>query len=236
LKKKQYFLIFFRIKAPQVTVKKDLKYLGIIRANPVEYVQRYGSSLKQANELPDFVLEIQPPAGIVLAADYKYNQVHELEGELQALKLVDLDKEGLGQYREQLVRMGISKPISFSSMGSVNNNSYASHSTSAAASASASTTLGPSSFVPITSTTQAPLGSNITDISNLLGEIFAKVDRDGNGSLTFEEAEKLLVKLNSRLGRRHGHDDVRAFFETLSVNNDGTISLNEFRRAFDRLS
>lgn len=209
--------------------------MGIIRANPVEYVQRYGSSLKQANELPDFVLEIQPPAGIVLAADYKYNQVHELEGELQALKLVDLDKEGLGQYREQLVRMGISKPISFSSNN--NNNSYASHSTSAAASTSAaSTTLGPSSFVPITSTPQAPLGSNITDISNLLGEIFAKVDRDGNGSLTFEEAEKLLVKLNSRLGRRHGHDDVRAFFETLSVNNDGTISLNEFRRAFDRLS
>jgi len=204
---------------------------------------------------------------VVLAADYKYNQVHELEGELHALKLVDLDREGLGQYREQLVRMGITKPVSFSN----NFNSsaaYGSYSTngaglvssstvpngSASASYAAQPTLTTSSFVPInnastvasasasasasataSASASAPM-SNITDISNLLGEIFAKVDRDGNGSLTFEEAEKLLVKLNSRLGRRYAHEDVRAFFETLSVNNDGTISLNEFRRAFDRLS
>jgi hypothetical protein len=220
----------------------------------VEYVQRYGATLKQANELPDFVLDIQPPAGVVLAADYKYNQVHELEGDMHALKLVDLDKEGLGQYREQLVRMGISRPIAFSSTGStptnyVNTSTYGTYGSSlgssgsgvvgvsssltAAAAAPPSPTATTSSFVPVTVVSAS---SNITDISNLLAEIFAKVDRDGNGSLTFEEAEKLLLKLNGRLGRRFTQDDVRSFFETLNVNNDGTISLNEFRRAFERLS
>ena len=227
--------------------------MGIIRANPVEYVQRYGATLKQANELPDFVLDIQPPAGVVLAADYKYNQVHELEGDMHALKLVDLDKEGLGQYREQLVRMGISRPIGFGSGSSaaatiptptnyVNTSTYGTYgSTLGVVGASSSLTTPPSptattsSFVPVV-TTVVSASSNITDISNLLAEIFAKVDRDGNGSLTFEEAEKLLLKLNGRLGRRFTQDDVRSFFETLNVNNDGTISLNEFRRAFERLS
>ena len=37
--------VIIQWEAPQVTVKKDLKYLGIIRANPVEYVQRYAYGL-----------------------------------------------------------------------------------------------------------------------------------------------------------------------------------------------
>jgi hypothetical protein len=44
---------------PQVTVKKEFKDLGVIRANPAEYVQRYGATLKTARELPSFVLEIK---------------------------------------------------------------------------------------------------------------------------------------------------------------------------------
>ncbi len=76
--------------APQVQVKKEFKDLGVIRANPAEYVARYGATLKTARELPSFVLEIKPPAGVVLAADYQYNPVYELEGDVGALKLVDL--------------------------------------------------------------------------------------------------------------------------------------------------
>jgi hypothetical protein len=74
--------------APQVQVKKEFKDLGMIRANPCEYVARYGSTLKAARELPSFVLEIKPPAGIVLAADSDNNGVYELEGDIQALRYV----------------------------------------------------------------------------------------------------------------------------------------------------
>ena len=28
--------------APQVSIRKEVKYLGVIDANPVEYVQKYG--------------------------------------------------------------------------------------------------------------------------------------------------------------------------------------------------
>jgi hypothetical protein len=53
-------------------------------------VARYGATLKTARELPSFVLEIKPPAGVILAADYQYNPIYELEGDIAALKLIDL--------------------------------------------------------------------------------------------------------------------------------------------------
>ena len=99
--------IIVQWEAPQVSIKKEIKYLGVIRANPVEYVQKYGSSLKLSSQLPQFVLDIQTPDEVgVLAADYKYNSIYELEGQLEGLKFVDLDKEGLSEYRAQLNRLG----------------------------------------------------------------------------------------------------------------------------------
>lgn len=93
--------------APQVSIRKEVKYLGVITANPVEYVQKYGASLKTASQLPDYVLNINTPHEIgVLAADYKYSSVYELEGQLEGLKFVDLDKEGLSEYRPQLSQLG----------------------------------------------------------------------------------------------------------------------------------
>ena len=73
------------------------------------------------------------------------------------------------------------------------------------------------------------------NISNILADIFAQVDRDGNGRLSVEEAEKLLLRLNSRLGRRYGENEVRAFFDTFDENRDGGISLQEFKAAFEKL-
>lgn len=61
--------IIIQWEPPRVHIKKEFKDLGIVRANPVEYVQRYGSSLKRSIELPSFVKEIKPPDGVILAAD-----------------------------------------------------------------------------------------------------------------------------------------------------------------------
>ncbi|CAF0921745.1 unnamed protein product [Brachionus calyciflorus] len=197
--------VIIQWEAPQVYVKKDFKYLGIIRANPVEYVQRYGSTLKTSRELPDFVLDIKPPQGIVLAADFQYNNIHELEGEVQALRLVDLDREGLTQYKSQIEKFEFSKQYSNFSL---NNLEITSNSV------------------------QKNFKTNILDI---ISDIFNQVDGDQNGSLSVEEAEKLLLKLNSRLGRSYGEDDVEKFFLSLDTNQDGSISLSEFRKAFENL-
>ncbi|RNA22290.1 hypothetical protein BpHYR1_026731 [Brachionus plicatilis] len=180
--------------SPQVNIKKEFKYLGVIRANPVEYVQRYGSTLRQSNELPKFAADIQTPDGLVLAADQKYNYLHELYGDVSALNLIDLDREGLGDYKSYL-----SLNSDYDNRSGTNY-SYA-----------------------------IQLDDNVND---LIEQIFLSVDRDQNGRISAEEAEKLVLKLNSKLGRRYGEDDVRAFFATLDRNHDGTLDLEEFRRAF----
>jgi len=63
--------------------------------------------------------------GIVLAADYQFNHVHQLEGDVEALKLVDLEAEGLSMYRNQLTSSGLPSS-SFSSAPSapITNKTY----------------------------------------------------------------------------------------------------------------
>jgi len=94
--------------SPSVNVRKEVKYLGVIRANPAEYVQKYGASLKVHTALPQFVLDIQTPSDVgVLAADYRAKSVYELYGQLEGFQYVNLDTEGLSEYRAQLLAAGI---------------------------------------------------------------------------------------------------------------------------------
>lgn len=93
--------------SPKVVIKQELKNLGIIKANPIEYIQKFGSSLITTKEMPQYILDIACPKDVVLAADFNYNPTHELVGQLEALKLVDLEKERLEEYLPQLQRLGI---------------------------------------------------------------------------------------------------------------------------------
>ena len=206
---------------PQVEVRKEFKYLGVVRANPAEYVATYGAQLKVPHDLPDFVFEVKTPEGLVLAADYKPAPFHELEGDLHAFKLVNLEQEGLSIYREYLIRLGVLEGAAASLI-----QASASFSASAAASASVSASASAS----------ASAAASISALNDLITQIFATIDRNNNGRINVEDAEKTLLRLNSRLGRRYGEDDVRAFFSALDVNNDGSLDLEEFRKAFLNLS
>ena len=70
------------------------------RANPSDYVQRFKDTIRDSNNLPDIVAEVPTPEGLVLAADYKKNNVYDLEGDIDALSLIDLDQEGLSEYKD----------------------------------------------------------------------------------------------------------------------------------------
>lgn len=78
------------------------------------------------------------------------------------------------------------------------------------------------------------VGVVMTNQRDFIADIFASVDRERNGRVSYEEAERLLLRLNSRLNRNFGEHDMRAFFQNLDVNRDGSIDLKEFRAAFER--
>ena len=75
----------------------------MVPTDPSKYEQLFSGQLVKSEDLPNFVKEIPTPEGIILAADYKRPAVPELEGDVEALAiLVDLQKEGLLEYKTQL--------------------------------------------------------------------------------------------------------------------------------------
>lgn len=134
--------VIIQWQVPNSVIKKEIRYLGVEKADPKEYVAKYGKDLKDSSELPRFALdwdhisksaaaseelkqELEKlklkvvdlnPSGSDLLFTRHYvdsgtgfkllldsanlpSDFHELEGDLEALKLVDLDREGLGLYK-----------------------------------------------------------------------------------------------------------------------------------------
>ena len=96
---------------PEVVIKQKIHFLGVIKADPIDYIQKYNGSLIQSKDLPQICTSLPVANGYVLAADYLnnnnnnnngYNQLPELEGDLEALKLIDLESVGLGMYTHVL--------------------------------------------------------------------------------------------------------------------------------------
>lgn len=193
--------------APTVAIKKEIKYLGVIKANPNEYTERYGTSLKASRELPQFVLDIQTPSDIVLASEHRYNPVFELEGDVEAFKYVDLDREGLSEYRAQLERLGIR---------------FGGEVTTATSTASG-----------VVSAVASVSGSAMSSIP--VEQIFQLIDKDNSGYISVEEAGRILLRVNSRLGRSYGEDNINELFKILDKNGDGKLSLLEFSAIFNTL-
>jgi len=94
---------------PRVNIRQEVKYLGVIRANPAEYVQRYGSELKTHAALPKFVQDIATPSEVgQLAWNYRSTGgTWELEGDLSGFEFVNLEREGLGEFRQFLASKGV---------------------------------------------------------------------------------------------------------------------------------
>lgn len=159
--------------------------------------------------MPQFVNDINTPNEVgVLAADHRTKSLIELEGQLEGFQYVDLDKEGLSEYRSYLSNLGIKdlraqQAEAEAAAASVPAQSYASASASAAA-------------------------------SNAAAKIFAMIDSDSSGTISVNEAERIVLRLNSRLQRAYGENDVKAFFYSMTGNND-SITRDEFITAFQRI-
>lgn len=194
--------------APSVEIRKEIKYLGVIKANPAEYMQRYGSSLKSHTELPQFVLDIATPNELgALAAGYQYNATYELEGQLEAFKFVNLDSEGMTEYRAQLLAKGI-RDIG---AGAASSSSAASYSVSSLGMAS----------------------SGLSDVADAAMQIFKMIDNDNSGSITVDEAERIVLRLNTQMKRSYGEVEVKAFFGAFGSAN---INQDQFVSVFEKLA
>ena len=78
-------------------VRKEVKNLGIVVTDPRDYVSRYGPTLISSDQLPDMAIKFGNINGLQLAANYKASSIPLLEGDVDALRLIDLDCVGFGQ-------------------------------------------------------------------------------------------------------------------------------------------
>jgi hypothetical protein len=217
--------VIIQWEAPAVQVKREFKDLGVVRANPVEYIERYGASLKTHVDFPAFVREIRPPVGVVLAAEYSAPSLLELEGDLQALNLIDLEREGLAEYRAFLARFGQSG----GSFASGSSSAVVGGSSSSAFVGGASNVIVSGGSISVSEQSSSSRFSGSSLLDSLLAEFFASVDRDGSGKISREEGQKLFARLNKTLGRSYSDEDALSFIRILDANGDGVIDFNEFK-------
>lgn len=230
---------------PQVHVKKEFQYLGVVRANPTEYLKRYGNTLVDSINLPKFVVDIQPPEGVVLASQSRNEPVYELEGDIEALNYVDLDKEGLSEYKKyvnkspsylkeknfEIFKRQI-EPFEYetytakliNNQADTNNIHIAVRSVGQIKSGQTSPVISPSG--------QSVASVDSESIETLIEYLFKSVDTTSNGKISVIEAEKLLLKLNSRLDKQFNEEHVKSFFNEIAIGKDGLVDLKDFKRAF----
>ena len=87
-------------------IKSIYQDIGVIRADPNDYVSRYGVSLLSYLQFPEHVraFNLRAPSGWQFAHDFTYASLLELEGDVSALNLINLDEHGLSEYRAWLAK------------------------------------------------------------------------------------------------------------------------------------
>jgi len=94
--------------APEVEISREYRNLGTQLADPEEYVRRHGAELLRHEEFKNAAARIGAPDNVIVSESHRELGLPELEGDVQALKLIDLERSGLSQYRSYLSGLGVS--------------------------------------------------------------------------------------------------------------------------------
>jgi hypothetical protein len=189
---------------PKAHVKTVIKDLGIIRADPNEYIQKYGDQLKRFDELPEFAKNIKP-SNALLACDAEHKC--ELEGDLFALSLIDLEKEGLEHYRSCL------KETSFSSHTQRYVPQELYYETEPVGSSSIQTTEEKSA------------------LETHFDEICDSLAINKQLGVTWEQGRRVLKLLNEKLNRYYDEDKCEKFLLRLNPHKSLYMDFNSFKNA-----
>ena len=189
---------------PKVTIKKKYTNLGVVRTNPDEYISKYGDEVKSKSIVDKIVPQIH--AGI-RKKDEK-SPVLELEGDIEALKLVDLDREGLSCYKQLLSedkdkQKREKTPTRYSNKlksNSSNDDNQSKNYTFDAA-----------------------------FLNYFLANSFATLDESGFLKIRRQDGFKLFKKLNKALELEYSKEDMKKFISAFNHDNLGFIDFNEFK-------
>lgn len=86
---------------PKINYKTSINWLGVEDADPELYKKKYGNTLYRKDELPAFIDEIENDSGFRnYVNELKRSKSNELIGDVDALGLIDLDREDLNKYKK----------------------------------------------------------------------------------------------------------------------------------------
>ena len=86
----------------EADVCKKYNFLGVECADPASYAAQHGGTLVDGRQLPADADHFQVPNGEKLAIHSNPDETPVLTGDIQALRLVDLNCHGLDEYRPQI--------------------------------------------------------------------------------------------------------------------------------------
>lgn len=103
--------------APEVEVRRVFKNLGKTVASPDEYLRRFGTELLKHEDFKKAASKLGAPEELIVSNSHIDLGLPELEGDLESLRFVDLDKAGLTQYKSFLSNLGVRTNLTRSSNG-----------------------------------------------------------------------------------------------------------------------
>lgn len=184
-----------------MTVKKQYIDLGVVKADPEDYMAKYGSSLTSYDDLPDFIKEMKPPERLLLASQQNSTRLsHRLEGDLDALRLVDLEKESLSEYKSFLEKN--------SSMLDINR----------------------SQTIFEWDTPYEDFQSSISD-ELMFEQVLYKVQPQSKHVLTMDEAKAIMKLVKENKGKRFNEHEAEKLFLNMCPNKENRVDVVKFKRA-----
>lgn len=94
--------------APEIEVTREYKNLGTSQAQPDEYIRKYGNELIKHEEFISTARKLGAPESVLITDTHRDIGLPELEGDIEALRLVDIQKVGLSEYAQYLSSLGVS--------------------------------------------------------------------------------------------------------------------------------
>ena len=174
-----------------------------MKSNPDEYIKKYADEIRSRSVVDQIVPQIH--AGTQNNSDEK-SPVLELEGDIEALKLVDLDREGLSGYRkflkEQNIKLVTHKASRPSSTKSNDDNQ---------------------------STKSSKSNFDSAFLNYFLANSFATKDENGFLKIKRREGLKLFKKLNKALSLNFSKQEMVNFICGFDRDSAGFIDFNEFK-------